>query len=86
VNYAQEARAYALMLLLALWSCELFVRLIERPPTRRREVAYVIVTALLLYAHLYGIFVIAAQHSRTLDAGIDSAARKTASSLHIHAG
>jgi hypothetical protein len=59
--YSQEARAYALMLMLGLWSCDLFVRLIETR-SARREGAYVIVTALLLYTHLYGIFVILAQH------------------------
>src|SRR5213079_2974798 len=49
------------MLVLALWSCELFVRLMEKR-TRRREVAYVLVTSALMYTHLYGVFAILAQH------------------------
>jgi uncharacterized membrane protein len=61
IDYSQEARAYSLMLMLALASCYLFVRLMEKP-TPRLETAYVVVTALLLWAHLYGVFAILAQH------------------------
>jgi uncharacterized membrane protein len=61
INYSQEARAYSLLLLMSLWSCYLFARLMRRP-TWRAEVAYLIVTALLLYTHLYGVFTILAQH------------------------
>jgi uncharacterized membrane protein len=60
IDYSQEARAYALMLLLALWSCDLFGRLMQNR-TARLEAAYVIVTAALLYTHLYGVFAIIAQ-------------------------
>jgi uncharacterized membrane protein len=61
IVYSQEARAYSLLVLLSLLSCDVFVRLI-RQPTPRRELAYVIVSALLLYSHLYGVFALAAQH------------------------
>jgi hypothetical protein len=61
IAYSQEARAYSLMLLLALASCDLFARLLRRR-TPGTEAAYVVVTALLLYAHLYGVFTILAQH------------------------
>jgi mannosyltransferase len=57
ILYSQEARAYSLMLLLGLLSVDIFLRLLDQP-TRRREVAYVIVTALLLYTHLHGVFII----------------------------
>jgi uncharacterized membrane protein len=61
INYSQEARAYSLLLFMSLWSCCLFTRLMHYP-TRRIEAAYVIVTALLLYTHLYGVFTLLAQH------------------------
>ena len=61
VVYSQEARSYSLLALLSVLSCDLFVRLL-REPTLRREVAYVAVSALLLYSHLYGVFTLAAQH------------------------
>src|SRR5687767_2013455 len=61
IVYSQEARAYSLLVLLAVLSCDAFVRLI-RQPTRRRELVYVVVSALLLYSHLYGVFALAAQH------------------------
>jgi mannosyltransferase len=61
VEYAQEARAYSLMLLLGIWSCERFVALTHHR-TPLREASYVIVSALLLYTHLYGVFALAAQH------------------------
>lgn len=61
ILYSQEARSYSLMVLLSVLSCDLFMRLIRRP-TARRELVYVIVTTLLLYSHLYGVFAVAAQH------------------------
>lgn len=61
ILYSQEARAYSLLVLLSVLSCDLFARLV-RQPTPRRELAYVIVTVLLVYSHLYGVFAIAAQH------------------------
>src|SRR5213078_3841336 len=60
IAYSQEARAYALFVLLSIASCDLFVRLLERK-SPRLEVLYIIVSALMLYTHLYGIFTIAAQ-------------------------
>jgi hypothetical protein len=49
------------MLFLGLLSCDIFVRLLDQP-SKRRESAYVLITALLLYTHLYGVFVIVAQN------------------------
>lgn len=61
IAFAQEARTYALLVLLAIVSCDCFVRLMQER-TRANETFYVVVAALLLYTHLYGIFVIAAQN------------------------
>jgi mannosyltransferase len=65
IGYSQEARTYALTLALALWSSDEYVRLIDSPRessrTRWREIRYCIATILLLYSHLYAVFVPAAQ-------------------------
>jgi 4-amino-4-deoxy-L-arabinose transferase-like glycosyltransferase len=60
IAYSQEARAYALFILLTILSCDLFLRLL-RKPTQNLELLYVVTTAALLYTHLYGIFIVAAQ-------------------------
>jgi hypothetical protein len=59
--YSQEARTYTLMLMLALWSCDEFVHMLKEPRRVGREARYWLATTLLLYSHLYGVFVIAAQ-------------------------
>jgi 4-amino-4-deoxy-L-arabinose transferase-like glycosyltransferase len=60
VIYAAEARSYSLMLALGLFSCNLFVQMTQRR-CRKRKLSYVLITTALLYAHLYGLFVIGAQ-------------------------
>lgn len=72
---AQEARMYALLSLLSVWSMYEFVRLMDGADSPRRArfqslgdsrriavfVSYVIATALMLYTHVYGFFVLGAQ-------------------------
>ena len=60
IVYSQECRAYALGVLLGLWSCDAFVRLLRRPGASR-EGEYVVVSTLLLYTHVYGLFTLLAQ-------------------------
>ncbi len=67
IAYSQEARAYALLVLLAAVSSYLFLRLLDES-TQKLQTWYVIVTALLLYTHLYGIFVVAAHNLTYLTA------------------
>jgi mannosyltransferase len=57
IHYAQEARSYALTLLLATWATLAFLRALERP-TIGRWSAYTIVGALALYSHLFAGFVL----------------------------
>ncbi len=61
IHYSQETRFYALFELTTLLS---FIFLIEFLKSRKRLyfVLYVSATILLLYSHLYGVFVIAAQN------------------------
>lgn len=59
VHHAQEARSYALLLLLTVTATLAFVRLVERP-TAGRWTAYVILAALALYAHLFAAWVLVA--------------------------
>jgi len=59
VTYGQEARTYAIALLFAIVCTDLFVRVL-REPTQRLQVGYVVTAALLLYSHIYGVFVLAA--------------------------
>lgn len=58
--YAQEARMYALLLLLTVASFYLLVELTEAY-TRRRATGYVAVGVALGYLHIYGLFVLLAQ-------------------------
>ncbi|HEV3513030.1 MAG TPA: glycosyltransferase family 39 protein [Candidatus Sulfotelmatobacter sp.] len=60
VRYAQEARSYALFVLLATLSSAILVALL-REPTRRKRVSYAIVAVLSVYAHLYALLLIVAQ-------------------------
>jgi mannosyltransferase len=60
VRYAQEARSYALFLLLAtLSSCFLIALL--REPSRRNRLGYVLVSSLAVYAHFYALLLVVAQ-------------------------
>ena len=60
VKYAQEARGYALLMLLCTVAGLLLVRAVERP-TGRAWAAYAVVGSLVVYAHFYGVLVLAAQ-------------------------
>jgi 4-amino-4-deoxy-L-arabinose transferase-like glycosyltransferase len=58
IQYAQETRAYALVLLFATSSSYLFLRALDNP-SRKNWAGYTVVGALSLYAHLFGVWVIA---------------------------
>lgn len=60
VRYAQEARSYALLVLLAILSSGWLIKLLHRPGRRNRR-TYVLISALAVYAHLYALLLIAAQ-------------------------
>ncbi len=60
VFYAQETRMYAQLTFLSTISMYLFLRWLK-DGQRRSAVLYVISTALLLYTHLYAVFVVMAQ-------------------------
>jgi mannosyltransferase len=61
IAYSQECRSYTISVLLGLAATDIFIRLLRRP-TQRLHVAYVLLAALGLYAHLYGLFIILAHH------------------------
>ncbi len=58
VRYAQEARSYALFLLLATLSSG-FLIAVGREPVRRNRVGYVLVSVLAVYAHFYALLLLA---------------------------
>ena len=60
VKYAQEARGYSLLMLVCVAAGLLLVRAVERP-TGRAWAAYALVGSLAVYAHFYGVLVLAAQ-------------------------
>jgi len=72
VEYSQEARMYSLLLFLAIVSMYFFVRFLERGSNvfvrflERGSIAvsvgYVLSTTLMLYTHLFGLFVLVAQN------------------------
>ena len=57
IRYSQEARGYALATLLVVISTWLFLRMREK---RGGTVAYVIVSVIAIYTHMFAVFVIAA--------------------------
>jgi len=59
VRYAQEARSYALFLLLATLSSGFFIAHI-RQPGRRNRLGYILISILAAYAHLYALLLVAA--------------------------
>jgi mannosyltransferase len=59
VRYAQEARSYALFLLLATVSTGFLIAFL-REPGRRNWLGYVIVSILAVYAHFYALLLLAA--------------------------
>jgi hypothetical protein len=59
LHHAQEARSYALVVLLTAGATFLFVAADERPSSRTLDVAYVGVAAAALYAHFFAAFVVA---------------------------
>src|SRR5215212_7688605 len=61
LRYAQEARAYGLMVFLTLLSFYFFLWVIKGGAPRYVSIGYVISTALLMYTHFYGVFFVAAQ-------------------------
>lgn len=58
IRYMQEARAYTLVVFLVVVSTIFFVNALDRPAVRR-WVAYAVVSALAVYAHLFAVFVVA---------------------------
>jgi mannosyltransferase len=73
IRYAQEARSYALFMLLATLSSGFFLAWMRRPSQRNRW-GYVVTSVLAVYAHFYALFLIAAQwlSLRGLEAKQDS--------------
>jgi uncharacterized membrane protein len=62
VGFSQEVRGYSLMAFLTLFSMFCFVRLFEKWSTAL-SIAYVLSSALLLYTHVFGSFVLVAQNA-----------------------
>ena len=59
IQYAQEARGYALVLLLTASSSYLFIRAVDKPSVKTWG-AYAAIGALSMYAHFFGAWVVAA--------------------------
>lgn len=60
IEFAQEARMYALLALLSTLSVAAFIRLLDSS-SPRAFLAYVAITTLMIYTHAYAAFVLAAQ-------------------------
>ncbi|HME36459.1 MAG TPA: glycosyltransferase family 39 protein [Candidatus Sulfotelmatobacter sp.] len=60
VRYAQEARSYALLLLLATLSSGFLIAYVREPGRRNRR-AYILVSILAVYAHFYALLLVVAQ-------------------------
>jgi mannosyltransferase len=60
VRYSQEARSYALFVLLATLSSGFLIAFLRRPASRNRW-GYILVSILAVYAHFYALLLLAAQ-------------------------
>lgn len=60
VRYSQEARGYSLMVLLCVLSSVYFLKCLDEPSSRNRDI-YAVVSGLAVYAHFYSLLLIAAQ-------------------------
>src|SRR5260370_30313980 len=59
VRYSQEARSYALFVLLATLSSGFLIAWL-REPSRRNRMSYIVVSVLAVYAHFYALLLIVA--------------------------
>ncbi len=63
IMQSQEARMYSLIALLALISMYFFILIaIKKESSRRNYIFYFLASVLLIYSHVYGIFIIMAQN------------------------
>lgn len=61
IYYSQEARRYSLMLFLAITSFYFLVKVL-RERKKTATIYYVVSTVLLLYTHIFGVFIVIAQN------------------------
>ena len=61
IQFSQEARTYSLSVLLTLLSMYYFIKLIKRE-NYQVVIGYILSSILLMYSHIYGLFVIIAQN------------------------
>ncbi len=61
IRYAQEARTYTLTILLTLLSMYFFLGLLKKFGLKN-SIGYVVCSTLLIYSHVYGLFIVLAQN------------------------
>lgn len=61
IRYSQEARTYSLSALLTLLSIYFFIRLLEEK-SHKILIGYTLASILLMYSHIYGLFIIISQN------------------------
>ena len=61
INYSQEVRMYSLMTLLTLLSIYFFIKLLDRT-SFTVSIGYILSSILLIYTHIFGLFIIIAQN------------------------
>ena len=67
IQYSQEARGYALVVFLTLASCWLFLSLLRQPKASAGlQAGYILVSVLMIYAHLFGMWIVLAQLAAVL--------------------
>ena len=71
IHYSQVARMYSLMVLLTLLSFYYFIRL-RREKGVRSTAGYMVWTILLMYTHIYGLFIVMAQNIYAISASVSS--------------
>jgi len=64
IRYAQEARSYSLLVLLATLSSGFLIAWLQRP-TRRSWIGYILASTLAVYAHFYALLLLLAHAAAT---------------------
>jgi uncharacterized membrane protein len=74
IQYSQEARSYTLVVFLAMLSCYLFWNL---PDPGKLPVRYILVAVFMVYAHMFGVWILMAQWISILFGAHRSVTKKT---------
>jgi mannosyltransferase len=66
IQYAQEVRMYSMTAFFSVFSMYTFLGLYKADAGRKEQLLYLVASALLMYSHVFGLFIIVAQNAYAL--------------------